>query len=139
MRRDAVTWGHGVAGVCLALALLGLGAVTARADEPGGAAPSAETGTVAGVVIDKSTGEPIIEGGVEVVGQGKTVQTDIDGRFRIQLPPGSYELRLVAPLYQGLRLKGLVVKANQVTKADASLPLAAGSTQVVEVIAQANK
>jgi len=111
----------------------------ARAEQPSTSPPSADTGTVTGIVIDKSSGEPIIEAGVEVVGEGKTVKTDLDGRFRIQLPPGSYELRMFAPLYQGLRLKGLVVKANQVTKADASLALAQGSTQVVEVIAQANK
>ena len=135
-----MTWCRALTGACLALAFfVRVGVIPARAEEPSGAAPSAETGTVAGVVIDKATGEPIIEAGVEVVGQGKTVKTDIDGKFRIRLPPGSYELRLFAPLYQGLRLKGLVVKANQVTKADASLPLAAGSTEVVEVIAQANK
>src|SRR5262249_58004555 len=99
----------------------------ASGGERGPPPPAAETGTVAGVVIDKATGEPIIEAGVEVVGQGKTVKTDIDGRFRIRLPPGSYELRLFAPLYHGLRPKGLVVKADQVTTADARLPLAAGS------------
>jgi len=108
----------------MALALASLGAVTASAQEPSPVPTSTETGTVTGVVIDKSSGEAIIEAGVEVVDQGKTVKTDLDGRFRIRLPPGSYELRIFAPLYQGLRLKGLVVKANQVTKADASLAIA---------------
>jgi hypothetical protein len=101
--------------------------------------PPAELGTVAGSVIGKTTGEPIIDVGVEVVGQGKTVRTDLDGRYTIKLPPGDYELRLFAPSYQPLRVKGVIVKVNKVTTQNATLAEAQQNVEVVEVVAQANK
>ncbi len=106
------------------------------ADPPPGAGA---TGTVSGVVLDKTTVDPIIEAGVEIVGQGKIVKTDLDGRFRVELPPGTYQLRIFAPLYQPLRLQNVVVTAGNVTKADASLATAKGSVEVVEVVAQADR
>jgi hypothetical protein len=113
------------------------GAPDVRAQVP--AAPAGEPGTVSGVVLDKATGDPIIEATVEVVGGEKKVQTDLDGRFRFELPPGGYELRISAPLYQPVRLQGVHVKPHEVTKANTSLVTAKGNVQVVEVVAQANR
>src|SRR5258706_6321373 len=79
------------------------------AEEPAG---TAAVGTISGTVVDKSTGDPIIEAGVEVIDQGKTTKTDLDGRFTIKIAPGSYQLRISAPLFQPVRLQGVVVKAN---------------------------
>jgi outer membrane receptor protein involved in Fe transport len=107
------------------------------AEEP---APPATPGTVAGVVIDKTSGDPIIEAGVEVLGQNRTVRTDLDGKYSVKLAPGTYQLRIFAPLYQGTRLQGVVVRAGQVTKADASLAsTGTAGVEVVEVVAQAAK
>ena len=106
-------------------------------DQP--AAATAETGTVSGKVIDKSTGDPIIEAGVEVVNKGKKVVTDIDGNYKIDLPPGTYELRIFAPLFQPVRIQGVAVKPKQVTKQNASLAAAQANVEVVEVVAQANR
>jgi outer membrane receptor for ferrienterochelin and colicin len=112
----------------------------AVAQEPAApAAPAAETGTLAGVVLDKTTGEPIIEAGVEVVDRGKTVKTDLDGKYSLRLPPGTYQVRFFAPLYQGTRLQNVTIKANQVTKQDVSLAASKANVEVVEVVAQANK
>jgi hypothetical protein len=100
----------------------------------------AQTGSLAGTVIDRTTRQPIIEAGVELVGKGKTVQTDLDGEYRISLPPGSYELRVYAPGYQSVRLKDLAVVPGDVTKADAALPPSgAAGVDVVEVIAKRKK
>ena len=97
-------------------------------------------GTLSGKVLDKSTGDPIIEAGIEVVQTGKRVRTDLDGKYVIKLPPGTYELRVFAPLYQGSRLQKVVVRATQVTTADASLmPEGQANVEVVEVVAQADK
>jgi carboxypeptidase family protein/TonB-dependent receptor-like protein len=100
-----------------------------------------ETGTITGTVLDKSSGDPIIEAGVEVVGTGKTVRTDLDGKYRIAVPPGNYEVRIFAPLYQGTRLQNVSVKAGQAARADAALAATTGKAgvEVVEVIAQANR
>ncbi len=110
-----------------------------RAQEPAGAG-GGQLGTIAGTVLDSATGDPIIEAGVEVVGQGKKVRTDLDGKYTIKIAPGTYELRVFAPLYQGTRLQNVVVRPNQVTKADASLkPQGEAGVEVVEVVAQASK
>src|SRR5215471_6639704 len=119
--------------LCLALALGG-GARRLCAQQPPAAAQT-ETGTLSGTVIDKSTGDPIIEAGVEVVDGGKKATTDLDGHFKLELPPGTYQLRVFAPLFQPVRLQGVVVKAKQVTTQKVSLSAAQANVETVEVIA----
>lgn len=119
------------------VAVLGTGG-GARAQEQPAPAKTA-TGIVSGVVLDKATGDPIIEAGVEVVEQNEKTKTDIDGRFKLKLPPGIYQLRIYAPLYGPVRLQGVIVKEGKVTKADATLAAAAGNVDVVEVVAQADR
>src|SRR5262245_59827207 len=115
-----------------AIATAGSDAVAQEAAAP---AP-ATVGTVSGVVLDKVTGDPVIEAGVEVVGTGRKTRTDIDGKYSIKVPPGVYEVRIFAPLYQGTRLQKVSVRANEVTKADATLASAGkGGVEVVEVVA----
>ena len=120
--------------VCLA-ALMSAYPVGLLAQQP----PPAEVGTISGTVVNKSTGDPIIEAGVEVVDQGKTSKTDLDGRFTIKIAPGTYQIRIFAPLFQPVRLQGVVVKANQVAKQNVSLAVAQANVEVVEVVAQANR
>ncbi|HVN87592.1 MAG TPA: TonB-dependent receptor [Candidatus Binatia bacterium] len=107
--------------------------------EDQGAAPAA-SGKIAGRVIDKSTGDPIIEAGVEVIQTGKRVRTDLDGKYSFTVPSGTYELRIFAPLYTGTRLTNVVVKPGGVATADANLaPEGKAAVEVVEVVAQADK
>ena len=108
--------------VCAAAFVAGAMRGVRAEDQP--AAETSESGTVSGKVIDKSTGDPIIEAGVEVVDKGKKVVTDIDGNYKIDLPPGTYQLRIFAPLFQPVRLQGVIVKPRQVTKQNASLSAA---------------
>ena len=105
------------------------------------AAPAAaEEGTISGRVLDRSTGDPIIEAGVEVTQTGKRVRTDLDGKYKLTVPPGTYELRIFAPLYTGARLQNVVVRPKAVTTTDANLlPEGKASVEVVEVVAQADK
>jgi len=127
-----------VALVCLAM-VLPAALWAQEPPAPPAAAPPAEVGTVVGTVVDKSTGDPLIQAGVEVIGQGKRLETDMDGHFTVKLPPGTYELRISAPLYQPVRLQGVKVKGNQVTKQSVSLGAATANVEVVEVVAKANK
>src|SRR5262245_50424344 len=128
-----------------ALALVCLTAMTAGApvlwaQEPTAApAPPAEQGTLVGTVLDKTTGDPLIQANVEVVGQAKRVETDMDGHFTLKLAPGTYELRISAPLYQPVKVTGVKVKANDVSKQSVSLAAATANVEVVEVTAKANK
>lgn len=126
-------WGVVGALLCMAADVVATRAVAADA-------AAAERGTIAGKVIDRSSGSAIIEAGVEVVDMGVKTRTDLDGKFELRLSPGRYQLRIYAPLYQGTRLQNIVVRAQQVTKADASLiPEGGAGVEVVEVVAQADK
>jgi hypothetical protein len=101
--------------------------------------PAGEPGIVSGIVVDKSSGDPLIDAGIEVVGANKTVRTDVDGKFKVSLPPGSYAIRVYAPFYQPVRLESVIVKSRETTKANASLAAAPGNVQVVEVVSQADR
>ena len=106
----------------------------------GGAQQAAEVGTIAGSVLDKGSGEAIIEAGVEVVDQKVTTKTDLDGKYVLKLPPGQYQLRFSAAGYQSVRVPGVIVKTDSVTKQNVSLGSAGqAGVQVVEVVAQANR
>src|SRR5262249_55632832 len=124
--------------VCVAMGLAFASRLAAQ-EPPVTPPPAPQTGTIVGTVLDKTTGDPLIQAGVEVVGQGKRVETDMDGHFTLTLPPGTYQLRVSAPLYQPVRLEGVKVKANQVLKQGVSLGAATANVEVVEVVAKANK
>jgi outer membrane receptor protein involved in Fe transport len=118
-------------------------ALSARAGAEGAAPPAPPaapaTAIIAGKVIDKVTGEPIIDAGVELVGQGVTLRTDIDGKYRFKVAPGRYQVRFFAPQHQGVRLENVVATADKVATADVSLAPTEAGVLVVEVVAQANK
>jgi outer membrane receptor protein involved in Fe transport len=107
---------------------------------PAAAQQPAASGTVAGQVIDAKTGDPLIDAGVEIVGAGRTVRTDLDGRFSVKVPAGTYAVRFFAPAYQSSRIERVVVEPGKVATADVPLkPEGSEAVQVVEVVAQAAK
>ncbi len=121
--------------VCVVVVLIGTRVFAQDAAPSGGS-----LGTIAGQVIDASTGDPIIEAGVEVIGVRQEVRTDLDGRYAIKVPPGTYQVRFFAPLYRGARVERVVVEVNKTARADIPLkPEGQGGVQVVEVVAQAAK
>lgn len=127
--------------VTVAIAVLMVVALSAWPTLVRGQAPaSAATGTIVGVVLDAASGDPIIEAGVEAVGAGLKTRTDLDGKYQIKAAPGTYELRIFAPLYLGTRLSGVIVAAGKETSANASLkPEGDAAVEVVEVVAEARK
>lgn len=91
---------------------------------------------IVGKVIDAQSGEGLIEATVKVVAGGKkSALTDVDGEYRLKLPPGTYDLRIFYALYEGRRVQGVEVKAGQVTTLDVSLE--AKSTAIKEVVVEA--
>ncbi len=59
------------------------------------AAVSAQTGTLDGHITDADTGDDLIGVDVVLVGSGKAVQTDLDGRFAFtDLVAGTYNLKI---------------------------------------------
>src|SRR5262245_5836920 len=123
----------GLAAAAAVVWMLGSIAAVCSAQQP----PA--TATIAGKVTDKVTGEPVIDAGVEILGQNITVRTDVDGRYSVKVPPGRYQVRIFAPLYQGVRLEGVQVAADKVANASAAIAPTQAGMDVVEVVAQADK
>ncbi len=140
--------GRGV--VCL-LAVIGLATGTARplraqpaapppAQEREPAPPSAGRAAIIGTVIDGSTGYPVVGATVQVVGQKFRAESDLDGKFRLSVPPGTYELRISADLYKTRVLKNVQASAGAPAEVKASLPPnVPGNVQLVEVRGEAKK
>lgn len=82
------------------------------------AAPSlAQTvGTVTGRVTDASSGSPIADAQVRVVGTTTGVMTRTDGSYRVALVPGNYELRVSRIGYAAARDSVRVEAAATVTR-----------------------
>lgn len=82
--------------------------------------PPRARGGIEGRLVDADTGEPIAGVVVEVDGRDLSTVTDADGRYRLDLEPGTYTLRLAGDLYQRHRLRDVVVRRGT-TRVDARL------------------
>jgi outer membrane receptor protein involved in Fe transport len=123
--------GRGLGLVCV---LFLLGATVARA-QPAEPRAAAGRGTVVGTVLDASTAQPIVGATVQVVGQPKLrTETDFDGKFKLSVPLGTYDVRFSADLYQSKVVSKVTVAAGEPARADVSLPPnVPGNVQLVEV------
>ena len=62
-------------------------------------AQAQDVGWVAGEVIDQNLAITLPGVPVEAAGTGRIAYTDLDGRFRLELPPGAYDIRIVMAGY----------------------------------------
>jgi len=104
-------------------------------EELGDDAPHCAGTGIEGVVRDGATSETLIEAPVIVVGRGTRLLTDYDGRFAVDLPPGTYSLRSYYDLYQPTRMNDIVVRRGQCTRVTIELDSNAseGEEVVIEV------
>ena len=101
--------------------------------------PAKGKAVIWGVLTDTKLGEPLPEAQVSVVGTKYKAITDIDGRFRLELPPGTYNLRFFYELHEPARLDGVQVGAGQVEKVSLQLAPDEKSEDVVEVETEADR
>ncbi|MBK9266496.1 MAG: carboxypeptidase regulatory-like domain-containing protein [Polyangiaceae bacterium] len=94
-------------------------------------APPAGKGVVWGIVTDAKTNEPVIDAQVSVVGTNKKAIADFDGRFRLELTPGMYELRVFYQLYKAQRVQNVRVVAGKVEKVDVALSTEENKQEIV--------
>jgi TonB dependent receptor/Carboxypeptidase regulatory-like domain/TonB-dependent Receptor Plug Domain len=93
-------------------------------------------GTLKGVVTDQKTGEALIEATVKVLSQeGTQVLTDIDGKYELTLPAGTYDLRVFYDVYQPRRIGQVEIKPGQ--SKTLNVKLAADANAVEEVVVEA--
>jgi TonB dependent receptor/Carboxypeptidase regulatory-like domain/TonB-dependent Receptor Plug Domain len=95
--------------------------------------PAPGKGGLWGVVKDTKFSEAIIEAQVQVVGRKERVLTDIDGRYRLDLPPGKYRIRVTFELHQPSRVDAVEIKAGQLTHIDVQLTPDEGAVEEVVI------
>src|SRR5687767_9477311 len=83
--------------------------------------PPAGKGAVWGVITDTEFNETLIEAPVQVIGTKIETLTDEQGRFRLELAPGTYSLRITYELHKSARIDGVVVAPGQVIRLDTKL------------------
>ncbi|MGH7786617.1 MAG: carboxypeptidase regulatory-like domain-containing protein, partial [Candidatus Binatia bacterium] len=113
-----------------------------KAPAPGKPADAA-TGrtTIEGTVVDATSAYPVVGATVQVdvVGQKMRAETDLDGRFTLKVPPGTYKLRISADLYRTKVVTDVQVAAGKPTALTVTLPPnVAGNVQVVVVVGAAS-
>jgi hypothetical protein len=90
LRRRSFSSGWLVALLSLLLAVAPV--VSAQTPTPVASAP-VQRGYIVGQVIDKASGRPMQAVNILVVGTALRTQTDLDGRYRLPTPPGTYSVR----------------------------------------------
>jgi len=74
----------------------------------------AQNGTIRGAVYEESTGEPLFGVSVLVKELSTGAVTDFDGKFEVQVAPGSYTVQVSYLSYTTFELTAVVVGAGQV-------------------------
>ncbi|MDR0540746.1 MAG: TonB-dependent receptor [Dysgonamonadaceae bacterium] len=95
---------------------------------------NAQTGTVAGTVTDKKTGESIIGASILIENTSRGAATDIDGKFTINgLSAGKYKIKVSYLAYQTVEID-VNVAAGQTAEIEAALMEAANVLNEVTVV-----
>ncbi|MDB5263492.1 MAG: hypothetical protein JWQ14_2775 [Adhaeribacter sp.] len=92
-----------------------------------------QTGILAGRIIDKTTQEPIIGATVAVTGTTQGATTDYEGRFRISLAPGTFDLSATYVSYKPLILPKVQVTAGNITTLNITMEESATALAAVTV------
>lgn len=103
--------------------------------------PPKGKGVIWGVVSDAKLAEPLVEAVVSIEGGKAKIESvaDLDGRYRLELPPGTYSIRFWAELHRAEVAQDVRVEAGKVARLDAKLLSDEGAVDVVEVETQADK
>lgn len=95
------------------------------------------TGKIAGLVKDKSTGEPMVGANIYVEGQLYGSSSDADGYyFILNIPPGTYTLVGQMIGYQEMRITNVRINVDLTTKVNFDLQPEAIKGQEVVVVAE---
>src|SRR4051794_36943670 len=120
--------------ICLILALpLRAFAAQGAATPADPAAADAGAAVISGQVIDARTKAPIKDAWIGVANTEFQCNSDENGRFRIELPPGRYDLDVAFDLYQAQTLAGVVIEPGQSYTLPAPIRLRLESSRSTEV------
>ena len=97
------------------------------------APPPVNRGVIQGLITDPK-GEPAIEAQITIVGTPYETYTDVSGRYRFELPPGTYNVRIFYQLHKPAEVQGVKVGVGQVVEVDGAVEPEEGAVQEIEVI-----
>ncbi len=112
-----------------------LPALAQAAAKPAQASGLGQTVRVIGVVRDELNAITLPGVPVEVQGTGEVVYTDVDGRYVLQLPPGTHQLKVLMDGYQE-KLINVIAGDERTINVDVGLSMAR-FTETVTVTAEA--
>ncbi|MGE5804308.1 MAG: carboxypeptidase-like regulatory domain-containing protein, partial [Ignavibacteria bacterium] len=96
------------------------------------------TGKIAGIITEKSTGDPIPGANIIVVGTTFGAASDADGQFTIlYVPPGTYDVQISVIGYRKVTVNEVRVFIDQTARIDAALE--EETIQVGEVVVTADR
>lgn len=93
----------------------------------------AQNGFIRGTVFDDVTGETLIGVTLMVDGTTKGTATDIDGKFEIQIEPGTYTLRIAYVTHAPLTIENITVVRGEVVLLD-NIRMKENTAQLGEVV-----
>lgn len=96
-------------------------------------------GAVVGVVKDAVEHDTMPEAQISVVGTKIKTVADFEGRYRLELPPGTYTLRIYVELHKPSVVKGVEVKVGQVERFDIDVVPDEASVDTVEIVTEVDK
>ncbi len=95
------------------------------------------TGKIAGTVMDKKTGEPLVGANVVIKGTNLGAATDANGNYYIlRVPPGNYDVRAMYIGYHAQTVTGVEIHVDMTIKVNFSLELSAVDMPEVTVVAE---
>lgn len=96
---------------------------------------SSEAGRLAGVIVDRQSGQPVPEASLLILENGYFERSDFQGRYLIKdLPGGTYTLRVFKQGYDPFDVTGVEVIGGQVNALDIGLPRADADPEVEEEV-----
>jgi outer membrane receptor for ferrienterochelin and colicin len=104
-----------------------------------GTASAQENTVLQGKVLDATSGEPLIGAQVVVAGTDMGSVTDVDGQYRLQLAPGTYDLDVQYLGYAAKTVTGIVVAAGAPTFQDVALSPEAVEAEGIRVVITAEE
>ncbi len=97
------------------------------------------TGTIKGRLLDSTNATPLIGATITVEGTEYIAKSDFDGNYELQLPPGTYTVKIWYDTYEGVTVSNVAVAQDDSQTLNRELKPIAGMAQTVVVQAEINK
>ncbi|MBN1783239.1 TonB-dependent receptor [bacterium] len=100
---------------------------------------SGTTGKIAGTVIDKQTGDPLVGANIVIQGTQLGAAADLNGQYTIlHVPPGTYDVSISVMGYSRINITDVRVLIDQTARVDAGMEMEAVQGEAVTIVAEKN-